>query len=80
MTLETRLDRLEVVVESLAASVIARDNQLDRVVGVVEKLAAVADKHSEQIAKNGEQIATLQKEMASASRLFEAYLKRLPPQ
>jgi chemotaxis regulatin CheY-phosphate phosphatase CheZ len=43
MTIDERLDRLTGVVEALAASVVAHDNQ-------IEALIKVADKHAQEMA------------------------------
>jgi hypothetical protein len=66
MTIDERLDRLTGVVESLAASVVAHDDQ-------IENLIKVAQKHQEEMAE-------LRRSRAKSDRLLEAYLKRLPPQ
>jgi hypothetical protein len=66
MTIDERLDRLTVIVESLAKSVVEHTDQIG---GLIE----VAEKHQEEIEK-------LQRSQAETNRLFEAYLKRLPPQ
>jgi hypothetical protein len=66
MTIDERLDRLTVIVESLAESVVEHTDQIG---GLIE----VAEKHQEEIEK-------LQRSQAETNRLFEAYLKRLPPQ
>jgi hypothetical protein len=54
------------VVESLAASVVEHDDQ-------IENLIKVAEKHQEEMAE-------LRRSQARTERLLEAYLKRLPPQ
>lgn len=66
MTIDERLDRLTGVVESLAASVVEHDDQ-------IEGLIKVADKHQKEMAE-------LRRSQARNERLLEAYLKRLPPQ
>jgi peptidoglycan hydrolase CwlO-like protein len=66
MTIDERLDRLTGVVESLAASVVEHDDQ-------IENLIKVAEKHQEEIRE-------LRRSMAETDRLWQAYLKRLPPQ
>lgn len=66
MTIDERLDRLTGVVESLAASVVEHDDQ-------IENLIKVAQKHQEEMAE-------LRRAQARNERLLEAYLKRLPPQ
>jgi hypothetical protein len=66
MTIDERLDRLTGIVESLAASVVEHDDQ-------IESLIKVAEKHQEEIHE-------LRRSMAETDRLWQAYLKRLPPQ
>jgi hypothetical protein len=66
MTIDGRLDRLTGIVESLAESVVEHTDQIG---GLIE----VAEKHQEEIEK-------LRRSQAEVNRLFEAYLKRLPPQ
>lgn len=66
MTIDERLDRLTGVVESLAASVVAHDDQ-------IEGLIQVAQKHDEEMKE-------LRRSIANTERLLEVYLKRLPPQ
>lgn len=65
MTTDERIDRLIGVVESLAATVVAHDNQ-------IEGLIKVAEKHDEHIAKQGERIDQLVRE-------WQAYLTRVAP-
>jgi uncharacterized protein (DUF3084 family) len=64
MTIDERMDRLTGIVESLAASVVAHDNQ-------IEGLIAVAEKHDTQIAALAEQVA-------NTERQWQAYVMRLP--
>jgi ABC-type transporter Mla subunit MlaD len=66
MTFEEKLDRLADVVNTLASSVVAHDSQ-------IEALIRVAEKHSAQIAAQGEQIASLE-------RQWQAYINTLPRQ
>lgn len=66
MTIDERLDRLTVIVESLAET---NEQHSDQIRGLIE----VAEKHQEEI----ENLRRLQ---AENNRLFQAYLKRLPPQ
>ena len=73
MTTEEKLDRLTGIVESLAASVVAHDDQIGAHDEQIEKLILVAQKHQEEIAE-------LRRSQAETDRLWQAYLKRLPPQ
>jgi hypothetical protein len=66
MTIDERLDRLTGIVESLAASVVEHDDQ-------IENLVKVAEKHQKEM-------ADFRRSHAETNRLLEAYLKRLPPQ
>ncbi len=66
MTIDERLDRLTGVVESLAASVVAHDDQM-------EGLIQVTQKHDEAMKE-------LRRSTANTERLLAAFLKRLPPQ
>ena len=60
------MDRLTGIVESLAASVVAHDDQID---GLIK----VAEKHREELEQ-------LRRSIAETDRLWQAYLKRLPTQ
>jgi hypothetical protein len=66
MDTQEQLDRLTGIVNTLASSVVAHDEQIGN-------LIKVAEKHQEQMAE-------LRRESAETQRLFQAYLKRLPPQ
>ena len=66
MDIDERLDRLTGIVESLAATVVEHDDQ-------IENLIKVAQEHQRELDK-------LQRSIAETGRLWEAYLKRLPPQ
>jgi len=73
MTTEERLDRLTTIVESLAASVVAHDNQIEAHDRQIEALIKIAEKHDAQIAETRAAIADL-------GRQLQAYLTRIPPQ
>lgn len=66
MTIEQQLERLTGIVDSLAASVVAHDSQ-------IEALIQVAEKHSAQIAADRERTAALE-------RQWQAYVNTLPHQ
>lgn len=66
MTTEQKLDRLTSVVDALASTVVAHDNQIEGLIQVAERDRAV-------IMALGDSITRLE-------RQFEAYLRRLPPQ
>jgi ABC-type transporter Mla subunit MlaD len=68
---DERIDRLTTALESLAASVIARDNQIeahDRQIGALIELAAKHDK----------QIQALLNSTANLEKQWQAYLRTLP--
>ena len=60
------MDRLTGIVESLASSVVAHDDQID---GLIK----VAEEHREELEQ-------LRHSIAETDRLWQAYLKRLPTQ
>ena len=64
MTIDERMDRLTGIVEALAGTVVAHDNQ-------IEGLIVVAEKHDAQIAALAEQVA-------NTERQWQAYITRLP--
>ena len=66
VTTKQQLDELRGIVSSLAASVVAHDNQIDG-------LIRLADKHSRDIAR-------VDRQLANVIREWQAYLKRLPAQ
>jgi hypothetical protein len=66
MTTEEKLDRLITAVDSLAASVVHHDNQ-------IEALIVIAEKHGAQIAEVSQAVANLQ-------RQWQAYINTLPRQ
>jgi flagellar biosynthesis/type III secretory pathway chaperone len=64
MTIDEQVQRLTGIVESLAASVVAHDNQIGA-------LIQIAEKHSAQIAADRERTAALE-------RQWQAYINTLP--
>ena len=66
MSTQEQLDRLTAIVDSLASSVVHHDEQIGL-------LIQISEKHKEEMAE-------LRRSMAETERLFQAYLKRLPPQ
>ncbi len=77
---EDRLDRLERVVESLAASVVSHDDQIGSHDDQIGNLITLADKHWAEIVELRRSISELQRSIAQTDKLWQAYLKRLPPQ
>ncbi len=77
MSAQEQLDRLTGIVESLAASVVHHDDQIG-------DLIKVAEKHQKEMAEyrraHQEEMAELRRSIAETERLWQAYLKRLPPQ
>ena len=66
MKSQEQLDRLTGIVESLPVSVVAHDGQ-------IASLISLADKHWAVIVE-------LRRSIAETDKLWQAYLKRLPPQ
>jgi len=66
MTIEEKLARLTGIVESLASTVVAHDNQ-------IESLIKVAEQQSAQIAETSRAIAAVE-------RQWQAYINTLPRQ
>jgi hypothetical protein len=66
MTTQEQLDRLTGIVDALASSVVHHDNQ-------IENLINIAEKHESELAE-------LRRLHAENERLWQAYLRRLPPQ
>jgi flagellar biosynthesis/type III secretory pathway chaperone len=64
MTIDEQVQRLTGIVESLAASVVAHDNQIGALLQIVEK-------HHAQIAADRERTAALE-------RQWQAYINTLP--
>jgi phage shock protein A len=73
MSIDERLDRLTAVVESLAASVVEHDDQIEGLIKVAEKQQKAAEEGRRETDK-------LRQSIAETERLWQAYLKRLPPQ
>jgi uncharacterized protein (DUF3084 family) len=64
MSIDERLDRLTGIVESLAASVVARDDQIEA--------------HTRQIGALIELAARHQKQIGNLEKQWQAYIKTLP--
>jgi hypothetical protein len=71
MTIEEQLQKLTGVVESLAGTIVAHDNQL-------EVLIQIAEKHSAQLEKQSAQIAADRERTAALERQWQAYINTLP--
>lgn len=57
----------------MAISVVAHDHQIDA-------LIRAAEKHEAARAETDKQIKALAEQIANSERLWQAYLRRLPPQ
>ena len=66
MTTEEKIDRLTGIVDTLASTVVAHDNQIDGLIKVAEK--------------QGTRIQSLTAALEDMSKQWQAYLNRLPPQ
>jgi predicted nucleic acid-binding Zn-ribbon protein len=64
MTVEEQLEKLTGIVDSLAGTVVAHDNQIEALIQIVEK-------HHAQIASDRERTAALE-------RQWQAYINTLP--
>ena len=71
MTTEEKIDRLTGIVESLAASVVARDNQLDALTNITRELSVTTRGLLAITENQGKQIASLE-------RQWQAYINTLP--
>jgi hypothetical protein len=71
MTVDEKIDRLISIVETLAGTVVAHDNQIGA-------LITTAEKHSAQLASTEKAIASTQKAIESLERQWQAYANRLP--
>lgn len=66
MTTEQKIDRLTDIVDTLASTVVAHDNQID---GLIK----VAEKHEIELAR-------IESSLASLERQWQAYIRTLPRQ
>jgi len=73
MEAQEQLDRLTGIVEALAPSAVAHDDQIGN-------LIKVAEKHQQELDEFRRSMAQLRQSHSETMRLFEAYLRRLPPQ
>src|SRR5437879_1477295 len=73
MTIDERLDRLTGVVEALPATVVAHDNQID-------KLIDLAQRQSEGTAAAERRLHQLRDLVENMGRQWQAYLNTLPRQ
>jgi hypothetical protein len=66
LTTEEKIDRLTGIVDTLASTVVAHDNQIDDLIKVAEK--------------QGTRIESLTGALEDMSKQWQAYLNRLPSQ
>ncbi len=66
MTTEEKLDRLTGIVDSLASTVVAHDNQIEGLIRVAEK--------------QGHEMEKLREAIAETERQWQAYINTLPRQ
>jgi len=71
VTTDERIDRLTGIVESLAASVVAHDNQIEAHTNQIGAMIDLA-------ARQQKQIADLKESTANLERQWQAYIKTLP--
>jgi hypothetical protein len=71
MTVEEQLRQLTGIVESLAGTVVAHDNQIDALINVAEK-------HQREMNEFREGMASLLQSMVETDRRWQAYLNTLP--
>ena len=72
MTTQEQLDRLTGIVDALATTVVAHDNQ-------IEGLIKIAEQHESRFADLGKKLDVLAEVVAQTQREWQAYLRRLPP-
>ncbi len=68
-----RLDRIEAALETLAATAIKHDDQ-------IEGLLQVAEKQQAQIGNIQNTLDRMAEEIINTQREWQAYLRRIPPQ
>ena len=80
MTTDERIDRLTQIVDALAATVVAHDNQIEALAGAM----AARDRQMDAVTRHLNTLAQIVEkhdtQIKEALRQFEAYLRRLPPQ
>ena len=73
-------EQLTGIVEALAASVVARDNQLDALTNITRELSITASKHSRQIEALIIMAEKHEKTWQDLQRQWQAYINTLPKQ
>jgi len=71
MSIEERIDRLTGIVEALATTVVAHDNQ-------IQSLIALGEKHQARLDQLTERVKELTQSTATLERQWKAYLNTLP--
>jgi hypothetical protein len=86
VTIDERLDRLSGIVDSLAASVVHHDGQIEEHSEQIGKLITIAQLHNDRLVKlldasekHKEEMAEIRRAQAKTEELWQAYLRRLPP-
>jgi chromosome segregation ATPase len=87
MTTEEQLNRLTGIVDALASTVVAHDNQIESLIQVVEQNSEQITATNRQIAETGRQMAETGRQMAETDRRiaalerqWQAYINTLPRQ
>jgi len=84
MSTQEQLDRLTGIVESLAASGVEHNDQIGSLITVAQKhqeeMAASRQRHEEEMAAFERKMDELRRSQAETERLWQAYLRGLPPQ
>jgi phage shock protein A len=80
MTTEEQLDRLTGIVDALASTVVAHDNQIEGLIQVVEQNSEQIAATNRQIAETDRQIAETDRRFAALERQWQAYINTLPRQ
>jgi len=94
MTTEEKLDRLTTIVDSLAASVVHHDNQIeahdrqieahDRQIEAhdrqIEALISIGEQHDRRMREIAETVAETSRAVANLERQWQAYINTLPRQ
>jgi uncharacterized protein (DUF3084 family) len=80
MTTEEQLNRLTGIVDALASTVVAHDNQIESLIQVVEQNSEQIAATNRQIAETGRLIAETDRRFAALERQWQAYINTLPRQ
>ena len=78
MTTDEQLQRLTGIVESLAASVVAHDDQIEALIQIGEQHDARLTRMEKGIEALTEQVANTGKSISALERQWQAYINTLP--